>query len=309
MRLDVIIATFNRRELLARALGSLAAAARPEGLELGVLVVDNNSSDGTAAVAREWEGAFAGRLRYLHEPRQGKAYALNTGVAAARGDLVGFLDDDEEVAANWLSVVREAFRDPRLDFIGGPYIPRWTCAAPAWLPAQSYGAVIGRVDAGVAAQPFGPEFPGILMGGNAVIRREVLARCGPYATDISRTSARLITGEDDEMYQRLLALGARGLYLPELAIYHHVLPERLHKSYFRKWTFWRGVGLAIQDRRRPSPVPHLAGVPRWYFRAALRGARKALRGILARSPAPLFEGELDVLTLAGLLYGAWRHRA
>jgi GT2 family glycosyltransferase len=77
-----------------------------------------------------------------------------------------------------------------------------------------------------------------LPGGNAVIRRAVLERCGPYATDILRTHARLLSGEDADMYERLLAVGAQGFYTPDLIVFHHIFPERLTKRYFRRWAFW-----------------------------------------------------------------------
>ena len=65
-----------------------------------------------------------------------------------------------------------------------------TCRAgrapqPHWLPT-GYGAVIGRVDSGSEVRQYGPGFDGMLMGGNAVIRRSVLARVGLYRTDLGQ---------------------------------------------------------------------------------------------------------------------------
>ena len=111
MIVDVILPTFNREALLARTLESLLAAEVPQGLEVRVLVVDNASTDGTTNVVRGFGPRFHGRLRYLHEPQSGKPYALNAGIAATSGDLVALIDDDEEVAGDWLVSIERHFSE------------------------------------------------------------------------------------------------------------------------------------------------------------------------------------------------------
>lgn len=307
MTLDILIPTWNRDDFLRRTLESVAAALEPQGLHVRVTVIDNNSRDNTGKVVQQAMGRFAGRLRYILETKQGRSHALNAGIAATDADLIGFIDDDEEIHPRWLSIVRESFEDPAVDFIGGPYIPKWVCAPPDWLPA-SYRGVIGWAETANSVQQFGSGFPGHLCGGNAVIRRDLLQKCGAYATDIGRTHKRLLACEDVEMYERLLAAGGRGLYIPNLIIFHHIFPERLTKSYFRKWAFWAAVSFGTLHKRRPSPVPQLLGVPRWRFRVGATGAWQALRGWFGCPPAVAFGGELDLIQLAGLLYGRYLFR-
>lgn len=309
MQLTVIIATYNRCELLPRALASLLAAEAPPGLDVRVTVADNNSRDATRAVVEEWQPKFGGRLQYLFEPRQGKSYALNTAIAATTSDLVGMIDDDEEIDPGWYSRVATAFKDTSVDFIGGPYVPRWGAAQPAWLP-ESYRGVIGWVDAGDKVLPYDEHYPGVLMGGNAVFRRALFARVGPYATNLGRTDKHLLSCEDEDMYQRLLAAGARGFYLPDLIIHHYVPPERLTKSYYRRWCFWRGVSHGVMDRARRSPVAYLLGVPRWFYGRAARGLLSAAAAPLRPgTPAESFAGELEVWNLLGFFYGKHFYRA
>src|SRR5689334_20893095 len=133
MRLDVVIPTHNRAALLSRALESLLAAERPARLDFGVTVVDNRSTDGTRGVVDAFRPRFAGRLHYCYESKPGRSHALNTGIVATRGDLIGMIDDDEEVERSWLSTIAEAFDEPGTDFIGGPYVPRWGGSRPDWL--------------------------------------------------------------------------------------------------------------------------------------------------------------------------------
>src|SRR5206468_854274 len=109
---------------------------------------------------------YPGRLTYLHEPTPGKSRALNRGLRETTGELVGFVDDDEEIDAQWLDAIADAFEDDGVDFIGGPCLPRWGAVPPGWLPSQWLG-VIGFVDDGDRVMVFGKDAPGILMGGNA----------------------------------------------------------------------------------------------------------------------------------------------
>jgi glycosyltransferase involved in cell wall biosynthesis len=310
MRLDVVIPTYNRAALLTRALESLLAADRPDGVDAGVTVVDNRSTDDTRAVVESFIPRFEGRLQYVYEPNAGRSYALNTGIAATRGDLVGMIDDDEEVDRTWLLTIAAAFEDPTTDFIGGPYVPRWGAERPAWL-GTGYGAVIGWVDYGQAPQQFGPGCEAMLMGGNAVLRRSLLARVGPYSVDLGRAPGRrLLSCEDDDMFTRLLSIGARGFSRPDLIIHHYVPPERLTKPYFRRWCFWHGVSQGVLDRRRPAAVPYLLGVPRYMIGVAIRGTMDTLRALFGRrQPARTFKNELAWWDLVGFFYGKHVYRA
>src|ERR1039458_122741 len=96
LQIDVIIATYNRCGLLQHALDSLLKAHIPSGLDVTVVVVDNNSTDDTHGVVRTYEPKFQGRLKYIFEHRQGRSWALNAGIAGTTGDLVGMIDDDEQ---------------------------------------------------------------------------------------------------------------------------------------------------------------------------------------------------------------------
>ena len=82
---------------------------------------------------RDAQDRFDGRLRYLFEPTSGKPYALNTGIAATHGDLIGLIDDDEEVDEGWFECIAREFEVDSVDFIGGKVLPRWEAARPQWL--------------------------------------------------------------------------------------------------------------------------------------------------------------------------------
>ena len=309
MRLDVIIPTYNRAELLTRALESLLAADRPPDLEIDVTVVDNRSKDNTRETVESFMPRFDGRLHYAYENKPGRSHALNAGIAATQGDLIGMIDDDEEVERGWFTTIAKVFADETIDFIGGPYVPRWGAERPTWL-ATAYRGVVGWVDCGDTIQRYGDECEGMLMGGNAVIRRTIVDRVGPYSVDLGRTSdGRLLSCEDEDMFTRLLTVGARGYYRPDLVIFHYVPPERLTKRYFRKWCFWRGVSQGVLDRRRPAAVPYLLGVPRYMVGVAVKGTLELGRLLRRRGePSHLFQTELAWWDLVGFFYGKHLYR-
>lgn len=86
--ISVIIPTYNRAAVLGDAIDSILVQD-VEPLE--IVVVDDGSTDGTAEVA----GSYGGRVRYVRQPHRGVAVARNTGLAAAQGELIAFLDSDD----------------------------------------------------------------------------------------------------------------------------------------------------------------------------------------------------------------------
>ena len=306
MRLEILIPTFKRPALVRAALASVARAAPPRAMEVSVTVIDNDTQP--LVLAREvFDGPYP--VRVLHERRRGKSASLNAGIAASTADYIGLIDDDEQVAPDWLQVVEQALEGREFDFIGGPVVLLPVDEAPDWLPA-GYPAVLGSADGGSVPLHYGPDFPGILMGGNAVIARALLRSVGPYCTSLGpRPDRRLCSSEDEDMYWRLLDAGARGRYLPNLVVHHHVHPERLEKRYYRSWCFWNGASKGILSRRRPTSVAQVAGVPRYALGEAFFGMVAWLRSLLPGGlAAQRMSGELPLWHLAGRIYGRFWQR-
>src|SRR2546423_8192317 len=161
--------------MLKRTLNSLLAAEAPHGLDVRVIVVDNNSTDQTRQTVEEYMKRFGGRLNYVFESRQGRSRALNAGITATEGDLVGMIDDDEEVDGRWFECVLRAFSDEGVDFIGGRGLPRRGAGDPAWL-AREYPGVVGLVYRGDGVLPLPEDYSRQPMGGGDVPRRSPLPR-------------------------------------------------------------------------------------------------------------------------------------
>jgi glycosyltransferase involved in cell wall biosynthesis len=306
MRLDIIVPTFNRSTLLPVTIDSLMQAPVPAPHEAYVTVVDNNSTDSTASVIERLRAGYGTRLSYLREREQGLSNARNAGVRHTRGDLIGFIDDDETIVPDWYAVVFRAYENhPDLDFAGGPCLPNWEGSqAPEWLP-PGYLSVVGIKYGGGKEALFGKEpGTGMLMGGNAVIHRRCIEKVGHFNPKLGRTSKGLLTAEDEDYYERLIGAGCLGLFLPGMAIKHFIPESRCTKQYHRRWCFWWGVSMGYRSRTQHPAGPLWAGIPRWRYRRALSGTFRAAAGLLGRSsPGEAFAGELAAWCLAGLLYG------
>lgn len=113
-RVSVVIPTYNRPALLREALASIAAQTCTDW---EVVVVDDGSTPPIDAAALE--AVVNGRLRLVrHDQPRGVAAARNSGFAAARGELIAQLDDDDRLAPEALSAATQALRDADVAFIG-----------------------------------------------------------------------------------------------------------------------------------------------------------------------------------------------
>jgi glycosyltransferase involved in cell wall biosynthesis len=301
MFLDVIIATHDRCTLLQTALSSLLEAPVPVGLQVTITVVDNNSTDQTAQVVQDFISRAGLPIRYLFEPRPGKAFAINTGISFTNGDLVGFIDDDERIDSSWYAHILEAFRDASIDFIGGPYIPQWAVPPPQWLPRQARG-IIGWFEFTSSPKRYGKELPdAVLVGGNAVIRRSTLNQIGLYRTDLG-------SHDDQDMFERLLAGGFLGMYLPQLVIYHWIPQERLEKQYFRIW-MWRAGPMYARMHERDDSIRKIFGIPLYLLKKMFRLLVKSgWRLVRFAHESSQFEAELDLIYSISSAYAYFRLR-
>ncbi len=304
MKLDVLICTYNRSGLLRKSIESLFRASVPEGLDVQVYLVDNNSPDNTADVVRELQGMAPFPIRYVFEKKQGLSHARNAGISAGSGDVIGIIDDDEEIEEHWFEVIARELQDPSVDYIGGPYLANWQAPIPDWLP-PGYPGVIGVMPPKPRGR-FGPDHPGMLNGGNAAIRRSVFERVGLYSTRLGRTAKGLLSEEDAEFFRRVLAADISGMYVPDFAIYHHIPAERLTRKYHRSWAYWRAVSQGVLDRDQREPVKYLLGIPRHRIGRAFRSlvslpAHRAQKNGRAQA----FADELAAWDLIGFIHGRY----
>lgn len=302
MQLDIVIATYRRSDLLALTLESLLLAPVPEGLEWNVIVVDNNSRDNTRETVASFEPRFGGRLRYLLETQQGSSQARNAGISSSSADIVATIDDDEEITSTWFTALVDAFADPTVDYIGGPYHPKWEVPPPGWIPVVGYTAVVGIIESSMEPIDYGPGFNGGLVSGNSAFRRRVFDLVGLYNPALGRTDRGLLSCEDHDLFLRLQGAGLRGRYIPALGIYHWIPMQRMTTAYHRSWVF--GQSMSIVRLPPESGVAHLFGIPRYYFGDAVRHSLRWLRSGFDLQQGLL--AQLSWIKIAGRFYGRWQ---
>jgi glycosyltransferase involved in cell wall biosynthesis len=302
LTLDIVIPTFNRGYMLGDCLEAFFAADPARNLDWRITVVDNNSADNTKEVVQSFSAKYGEKVRYLFEQKPGRSTALNCGISASDRKLIGMIDDDEIVDRTWLTVIEDCFQDQTLDYIGGACLGLWRTERPPWLP-PGYAGVLSADDPErlpKQRESFANENL-FLQGGNSVVKRALFERVGLYAGNLGRSATGLGSCEDHDMFDRFKTSGANGLYAPDLIIHHIVPPERVTRSYFRKWAWDRSLSLAQLDRIAPQKVAYLGRIPRYLLGQTLRGTSRLVSG----NPALRFAVELDWRSLLGFIYGAY----
>jgi len=260
MNITVILCTYNRCQSLSQALDSVAAQILPDSLEWEVIVVDNNSSDQTREVTQNYVHKHPGRFRYVFEQQQGLSRARNTGIRAARGEIVAFMDDDITVEPMWLQNLTASLHEELWSGAGGPIRPPEQFRPPRWLTLggeRDLGGALALFDLGsVPGELKRPPY-----GTNMAFRRGMFEKYGDFRADLGRCGGNLLSNEDTEFGRRLLAGGERLRYEASAVVHHPVPEERVRKNYFRRWWFEYGRARVLERGTQPP----ILGIPRQFL--------------------------------------------
>ena len=282
-----------------------------------VLVVDNRSTDDTAEVVRARQSTYPVPLRYMVEEKQGKSYALNTGLAATNSMFVLFTDDDVRVDERWLeTAIEPMLADASIDYTGGPVEPIWEGPPPRWLDMNR-----AELSGAIAIVNYGPESfvfedqGRIPIGANMAIRRSILNDVGGFDPGLGRRGTSLLGQEQAEFFCRTREHGIRGFYVPDMLIHHHVPRRRLSRRYFRRWWLWKGISRARLHRVHPladgvavQDVKRIGGVPLFTLGEFCRHAVRCASSVARRDVGSAVEHEMMVAYYAGYAWEDWRGR-
>ncbi|MFJ9738672.1 glycosyltransferase family 2 protein [Streptomyces sp. NPDC101166] len=304
--------TEDRWDDILAAVASVRAQSRP-ALET-VLVVDHNQALTdrlTEEFANAGSRAADGEVRVLSNsgPR-GLSAGRNTGIAAARGDVIAFLDDDAVAERDWLRWFAAGYDDPRVMAVGGLTLPVWASGhRPLWFP-EEFDWVVGCSYRGL---PPGRARVRNVLGGNASFRRTAFDLAGGFATGIGRDGDRRpLGGEETELCIRLSRARPDAILLvDDRAVIHHKVPEARERfAYFRARAYAEGLSKALVARS-VGAAKGLESERRYTTRVLPSGVARGLRDAFlarpggARRAAAIITGALTAATgyAAGALTG------
>jgi glycosyltransferase involved in cell wall biosynthesis len=268
--LSVVICTLDRAALLDGCLDAVAAAC-PEDGTVEVIVVDNGSTDHTAAVIAEHRG-----VERVVEPIRGLARARNAGLSAARGDVVAFLDDDARPEPGWATALLDARgRWPEAVALGGPVRLEWCEPPPRWL-VPSLARWFSAVDHGPSPRLLRPDEH--LVGANLAVARVRAIGIGGFAPELGRVGSSLASEEEVDLLRRLCAGGGVVGWVPDAAVRHVVPAARMTRRWLLRRALAQGRCDTIAARLRGD---HAGRDVRLATRALARGWRRTLREVRA----------------------------
>lgn len=219
-----------------------------------IIVVDNGSTDATAAVVKDAQDREPKRkINYIREERLGLHNARHAGVWAAKGDILVFTDDDATFVPGWLRAYAEAFEShPEMAAAGGPIRPSWEGPPPKWLlefigDAKTFGMFsLMETDGDFRLDP-----QIVFFGVNMAIRRNVLIEQGGFNPeafgDLWLGDGE--TGLNYKLRDHKMLIG----YLPEALVYHHIPTTRMTVEYLRRRMANQGICNLYSEFHRNLP--------------------------------------------------------
>ncbi len=297
MKISVVIATYNRCESLIKTLQSIAEQIGIDQADYEIIVVDNNSTDRTREAVESLAKSLNSRITYLFEPRQGKIYALNRGIEAARGDLIAMTDDDCLVGKKWLFAIKETFDCRNIDILGGKVIPQLDVVSDvSWLDPHRLTGPIAHYNKGDVYFENNDGRIILPIGANMIVRKSAISLYGTFTKNIR--------AEDTDFVYRWGALGAKIAYSPDVVVVHCIEAIRLKKEYFRKWYFLCGRNSVYVFNKKFNSGNIFWGVSKWVYRELFRHALGVFKNIFL-SPKEAFYNEAFVCYYCGILWGCF----
>jgi glycosyltransferase involved in cell wall biosynthesis len=278
MKISVITCTHNRCESLQRTLDSFKGMFGLDRNSWEFIIVDNNSKDKTRIIVDNFRKDFESNVKYVFEKKQGLSRARNRGIKNADGEIIAFTDDDVLFDKYWLLIIQRIFEKYEVACVGGKTLPIWEIPRPTWLLTSLYG-MLALLDLGDT--PFYVTDPLNIFGVNFAVRAIMFKKYGYFNTNLGRTPDRLFSGEETELFFRLLDGGEKFFYCPDMIVHHCIPSTRISKDYFRRWVFdaaeSNAAFLEIINRRA------LRGLPNYSIKTFLRSLVIYILGLICFS--------------------------
>jgi glycosyltransferase involved in cell wall biosynthesis len=257
--LTVAIPTYNGEkrlpEVLERLRSFCESAINPKNFNWEVVVVDNNSTDDTAKVVQAYQAHWPKEypLRYCFETQQGAGFARKRAFEEARGTLVGFLDDDNIPALDWVVAAWTfAQQHPNVGAYGSRI--RGVFEVPPPENFQRLAPFLAITERGSQPLRYEPHKKVLPPSAGLVVRKQAWLNSVPSQLILTgRTYKSMLTGEDLEMLSYIQANNWEIWYNSAMQIEHKIPRWRLEREYLIP--FFRGIGLSRYVTRMLSVKP------------------------------------------------------
>jgi glycosyltransferase involved in cell wall biosynthesis len=255
--LTVAIPTYNGAKRLPEVLEQLQALPNQStvnNFSWEVIVIDNNSTDETAAVIQAYQNNWSNQspLKYYFEQKQGAAFARRRAFEEATGKLVGFLDDDNIPASNWLEAAYNfSVNHPKAGAYGSQIQGIFEVAPPENF--QRIAPFLAITQKGSNPLLYEPKKKVLPPSAGLVVRKQAWLDVPDNFILTGRTTTSMVTSEDLEMLAHIQAKGWEIWYNPAMKIDHKIPKWRLQREYLIP--FFQGIGLSRHVTRMLSVKP------------------------------------------------------
>lgn len=193
------------------------------------------------------------KVKVVFSERSLGAYAArNTGIKAARGDILAFLDDDAVAHEGWIENLVNTYQELDAIAVGGKILPIWLPSKPAYFPEELYW-LVGVTHKGFAEDKlaevrnaFGP---------NMSFKREVFERVGLFNENLGfskRGTSYIQAGEAEFSLRMTSKFGVGVLYNPEAIVHHKIPVSKARLRLLFKRSFYQGYSKVLLQKLGPS---------------------------------------------------------
>lgn len=269
---SVVVATHDRQQLLQKCLASLASQSLSQKM-FEVIVIDNNSSDNTSVVIKNYYKKIT-NFSTIFESKEGLGLARQIGANNAKRIWLAYIDDDACADPNWLKNAKIFInRYNSASAFGGPYDRYCNAQIPDWFPKEygvlNHGTEIKKLDL----------TDNWLTGSNFFVKTSVLKKIGGFDGSLGMRGKSLGYGEETQVLVKIKNLGLSIFYVPSIKVTHNLAEKKLSLKWMLKYSYTTGTFLLRSHNKKPSFG--------FYTLKLIYGLKRSMMSLCSYRPIPI----------------------